>query len=215
MGKEYSTGPERLAVKSCVDFAAALASDAPVPGGGGAAALVGALAASLGAMAARLSAPRKKNEAERDGLLEQIAIADALRQQLLSLIEWDAEGFAPLAAAYAIPREDPARQEKLRAASLTACEAPMEMLRRCGETARLLQELREQVSPLLLSDVGCAAALCRAALEAAAMNVWVNTRSLKGDEAAQALNAETGAILDEALPLTETVTAAVRQRLQT
>lgn len=205
---------ERLAAKSCVDFASALASEAPVPGGGGAAALTGALAAALGAMASRLSAGRKKTEEERDALRERIEIADALRQQLLTLIEWDAEGFAPLAEAYAIPKDDPDRTERLRAASLTACEAPMEMLRRCGETAELLAELEGRVSPLLLSDVGCAAVLCRAALEAAAMNVWVNTRSLKGDARAEVLNAETDTILEAALPLTEEIAARVRDRLR-
>lgn len=203
-----------LAAKSCVDFASALASEAPVPGGGGAAALTGTLAAALGAMAARLSLGRKKTEAEREALDEQIQIADALRQQQLALIDWDAEGFAPLAAAYAIPKDEPGRREKLRAASLAACQAPMEMLRRGAETAELLESLLGRVSPLLVSDVGCAAALCRAALEAAAMNVWVNTRSLKGDGAAQALNEEVRAILDAALPKTEAVAAAVQAKLQ-
>ncbi len=204
-----------LASKSCADFASLLASDAPVPGGGGAAALAGALGASLGAMAARLSAGRKKTEEERLALEERIEIADALRQRLLALIDWDAAGFAPLARAYALPKDDPDRKEKLREASLKACEAPMEMLRCCGETARLLTELRERVSPLLLSDVGCAAALCRGALEAAAMNVWVNTRSLREDPEALALNDEVRRILDAALPAAEAVTAAVREKLET
>jgi formiminotetrahydrofolate cyclodeaminase len=199
--------------KSCVDFASALASEAPVPGGGGAAALCGVLAASLGAMAARLSLGRKKTEAERDALAEQIQIADALRQQLLALIDLDAAGFAPLAAAYAIPKDEPSRKATLRAASLTACEAPMEMLRRCGETAELLGALEGRVSPLLLSDVGCAAALCRGAMEAAALNVWVNTRSLPGDDAAMALNGETRALLNAARPLLEGIRERIGARL--
>ena len=201
--------------KSCTEFASALASDAPTPGGGGAAALCGVLAASLGAMAARLSAPRKKTEPERESLQERVEIADALRQRLLSLIDWDAACFEPLSMAYGIPKEDPERKEKLRAASLTACAAPMEMLRCCGETAELLEELSCLVSPLLLSDVGCAAALCHGALEAAAMNVWVNTKGLPGDAEAERLNAETRAILDKALPLTAEITDRVREKLET
>lgn len=201
--------------KSCADFAAALASDAPVPGGGGAAALCGVLAAALGAMAARISAPRKKTEPERAALEDSVQIADALRQRLLSLVDWDALGFEPLSRAYALPKEDPERKEKLRAASLAACAAPMEMLHCCCETAELLEKLPALVSPLLLSDVGCAAALCQGALEAAAMNVWVNTRSLPGDPEAAGLNAETRRILDRALPLTETVAALVRAMLET
>lgn len=204
-----------LASKSCADFAVLLASDAPAPGGGGAAALAGALAVSLGAMAGRLSAGRKKLEEERLALEERIELADALRQRLLTLIDWDAAGFEPLAKAYSLPKDDPDRKDKLRAASLTACEAPMEMLRCCGETARLLVELRERVSPLLLSDVGCAAALCRSALESAAMNVWVNTRSFPDDPEARALNDEVRQILEEAVPAAEEVAAAVRAKLET
>lgn len=204
-----------LAMKSCADFASLLASDAPVPGGGGAAALAGAMGVSLGAMAGRLSAGRKKTEEEREALEERIEIADALRQRLLSLIDWDAAGFEPLARAYSLPKDDPDRKTKLRDASLRACEAPMEMLRCCGETARLLGELRDRVSPLLLSDVGCAAALCRGALEAAAMNVWVNTRGFPEDNEARALNDEVRRILEEALPAAEEVSAAVRAKLET
>ncbi|MBR5094763.1 MAG: cyclodeaminase/cyclohydrolase family protein, partial [Oscillospiraceae bacterium] len=131
----------------------------------------------------------------------------------LSLIDQDAAGFAPLAAAYAIPKTDPARGEKLRSASLTACEAPLEMLRRCGETAQLLGELEERVSPLLLSDLGCAAALCAGALEAAAMNIWVNVKGLKDDEEAMALRREALQILDTARPLAEAIAARARARL--
>ena len=200
--------------KSYADFAAALASDAPTPGGGGGAALCGVLAASLGAMAARISAPRKKTEEERAALEERIQIADALRQRLLSLVDWDAVCFEPLSKAYALPKEDPERKEKLRAASLTACAAPMEMLRCCGETAELLEELTGLVSPLLLSDVGSAAALCHGALEAAAMNVWVNTGGLPGDPEAGSLNTEVGRILDRALPLTAEISARVRAKLE-
>ena len=112
-----------LASKSCVDFASLLASDAPVPGGGGAAALAGALAVSLGAMAGRLSAGRKKSPEEREALEERIEIADALRQRLLALIDWDAAGFEPLSKAYALPKDDPDRKTKLREASLRACRS--------------------------------------------------------------------------------------------
>ena len=203
-----------LAGKSCVDFAGALASESPVPGGGGAAALAGVLASALGAMAARLSLPRKKTDEERDLLAADIQIADALRQQLLALIDLDAAGFAPLAKAYAIPKDEPGRKETIRAASLTACEAPMEMLRRCGECAELLAELEGRVSPLLLSDVGCAAALCQGAMEAAALNVWVNTRSLPGDPASDALNAETESLLAAARPLLEGLGSRIGRKLR-
>lgn len=106
------------------------------------------------------------------------------RTTLLALIEADAAGFLPLQKAYAIPRTDPDRAAKLAAAAQTACLAPLAMLEHCAQTALLLTAALETTSPLLRSDVGCAAALCRAAAEAAAMNVFVNTGLLAPDDRA-------------------------------
>ncbi|MFR1190000.1 MAG: cyclodeaminase/cyclohydrolase family protein [Oscillospiraceae bacterium] len=87
----------------------------------------------------------------------------------------DAAGFLPLQKAYAIPKTDPGRAARLAAAAQAACAAPLAMLEHCAQVALLLTAALETASPLLRSDVGCAAALCRAAAEAAAMNVFVNT----------------------------------------
>ena len=198
---------EKLTELTCTDFAARLASSEPVPGGGGASALCGALSAALCAMAARLSRVGDPH------LEELTARADALRVRLLELIDADAEGFAPLAAAYAIPRSTPGRAEALRAATLTACRAPMEMLRSAAETAALLEALHPLCKPLLLSDVGCGATLCRAAMESAAMNVFVNTRSLP-EEDALPLEAEADALLREWLPRADALAAAVSGALR-
>ena len=192
---------EKLTDLSCTDFAARLASREAVPGGGGASALCGSLGAALCAMAARLSGDGEAINA----LVER---ADALRGQLLALIDADAEGFAPLASAYAIPRGTPGRSETLREATLGACRAPMAMLRRCAEALSLLEELLPQCSRLLLSDVGCGALLCRAALESAALNVFVNTRSLPEADALP-LEAEADALLADCLPRAEALAAAV------
>ena len=149
------------------DFTAQLASAQPAPGGGGAAALTGALAASLTAMAANVTAANPRYAARSDALRSLIDACETQRTTLLALIEADAAGFLPLQKAYAIPRTDPDRAAKLAAAAQTAC---------------LLTAALETASPLLRSDVGCAAALCRAAAEAAAMNVFVNTGLLTPDE---------------------------------
>ena len=166
------------------DFTAQLASAQPAPGGGGAAALAGALAASLAAMAANVTAANPRYADRHDALATLAASCDAQRTTLLALIEADAAGFLPLQKAYAIPRTDPDRAAKLAAAAQTACLAPLAMLEHCMQTALLLTTALETASPLLRSDVGCAAALCRAAAEAAAMNVFVNTGLLAPDERA-------------------------------
>lgn len=166
------------------DFTAQLASAQPAPGGGGAAALTGALAASLTAMAANVTAANPRYAARSDALRALIDACETQRTTLLALIEADAAGFLPLQKAYAIPRTDPDRAAKLAAAAQTACLAPLAMLEHCVQTALLLTAALETASPLLRSDVGCAAALCRAAAEAAAMNVFVNTGLLTPDERA-------------------------------
>jgi len=187
---------------SCTEFAARLASKEAVPGGGGASALCGALASALCAMAARLSA---RADAGPEAL---IARADLLRERLLSLIAEDAEGFAPLAAAYAVPKDAPGRAAALREATLAACRAPMEMLRCCAGLLRLLEELYPLCKRLLLSDLGCAALLGRAAMESAAMNVFVNTRTLPEADALP-LEAEADALLAESLPRADALAGQV------
>lgn len=166
------------------DFTAQLASAQPAPGGGGAAALTGALAASLTAMAANVTAANPRYAERSDALCSLIDACETQRTTLLALIEADAAGFLPLQKAYAIPRTDPDRAAKLAAAAQTACLAPLAMLEHCVQTALLLTAALETASPLLRSDIGCAAALCRAAAEAAAMNVFVNTGLLTPDERA-------------------------------
>lgn len=173
------------------DFTAQLASAQPAPGGGGAAALTGALAASLTAMAANVTAANPRYAERSDALRSLIGACETQRTTLLALIEADAAGFLPLQKAYAIPKTDPDRAAKLAAAAQTACLAPLAMLEHCVQTALLLTAALETASPLLRSDVGCAAALCRAAAEAAAMNVFVNTGLLApGERAATEARAE-------------------------
>ena len=190
-------------------FAAELGSRAPTPGGGGAAALCGALAAALAAMAARLS-----ESAEKSALPGLIERADAQRQALLSLIDRDAEGFAPLSAAYRLPKDMPGRREILREATLLACCAPLDMLRSAAATAELLEELRPLCKALLLSDLGCAAQLCRAAMACAAMNLFVNTRTLPDEGEAKAMAAEAEALLARWVPVCEALGQSVLDTLR-
>ena len=185
------------------EFTEALASTEPTPGGGGAAAAMGALAAALGCMASRLS-ERKKSCAENAQRLREIAArCDALRLAFQEQIEADEAAFLPLYRAYRLAKDAPDRRETLRRASLDACAAALEMLRLGAQTARLLTELRELSGPALLSDVGCAAAACRAALLCAAMNVYVNTAPYPDDGEAAALKQFVESVLLESLPLAE------------
>ncbi len=180
---------EHLTQRSCEDFAELLAAKAPVPGGGGAAALAGALGAALCSMVGNYTAGKRKYAGVEADINAVLAKAEALRLRLLELVDEDAEAFAPLAEAYAVPKGDPARGGALESAALGACAAPLEIAELCGKALGLLEEMLGKGSAMLVSDVGCGALLCRAALESAAMNVYVNTRLLADRERAAELEA--------------------------
>ena len=204
---------ELLSGKSCERFTAELASPAPVPGGGGVTALLGALSAALCAMAANITRARAEDPAVGEALADAAERAEVLRRRLISLIDADAEAFLPLSRAYGLPKDAPGRDQTLRQLSLRAAQAPLEMLRLCGDIAQLLELLLHGASTLLLSDVGCAAAVCCAAVDCAAMNVLVNTRMYREDEQAREYERETETLRRELLRRADAVANSVRESL--
>ncbi|MBR2684214.1 MAG: cyclodeaminase/cyclohydrolase family protein [Atopobiaceae bacterium] len=205
---------ERLTDRSCAAFAEVLAAKESVPGGGGAAALVGALGVALCSMVGNFTTGKKTYADVEEDVQRMLAEATDVRLRLLQLVEEDAEAFFPLSQAYAIPRDDPRRAEVLEEATKQACSAPVEMMRQICRAIELLEEMGEKGSHMLVSDVGCGALLCRAALEAASMNVFVNTRTL-GDRAfAEQVESECDAMLAEYLPRAEACAASVMERIR-
>ena len=161
------------------EYTAAMASSAPAPGGGGASALVGAVGASLGSMAANLTTGKKKYLAVEDDMRRIAARCEELRARLLELASADETAFLPLSKMYSIPKDTPGYAEAFLDASLKACEPAREMLKCCCEAIDLLDEAAEKCSRLMLSDVACGAANCRAALQGAALNIFVNTKNVR------------------------------------
>ncbi|MEG1658272.1 MAG: cyclodeaminase/cyclohydrolase family protein, partial [Oscillibacter sp.] len=157
----------------CTDFIAQLASAAPVPGGGSASALMGALGSALGNMVGSLTVGKKKYAAVEAEILQLKAQSDQLQEKFLSLAEADAAVFAPLANAYGLPRETEAqRREKalvMEAVLRDASAVPLEIMETCLEALRVVERFAQLGSRLALSDAGCAAACCRAALNAATL----------------------------------------------
>ena len=120
---------ENMTETSCRAFAEALASKAPVPGGGGASALAGSLGAALCSMVGNYTLGKPKYaavEADVRAILEE---AERLRTRLLNLVKEDAAAFAPLSRAYGIPKDDPGRGEIMEQCLRDAAAPPMEMLR--------------------------------------------------------------------------------------
>ena len=205
---------ERLTERSCASFAEALAAKEPVPGGGGAAALAGALGVALCSMVGNFTSGKKTYAAVEDDVRRMLAEAEAVRLRLVELVDEDAEAFYPPSRAYAIPRDDPARADTLEEATKGACAAPLEMMRQVCQAIELLEEMGEKGSRMLVSDVGCGALLCRAALEAASMNVFVNTKTLRDRAFAEAVEAECDAMLDAYIPRAEACAALVMARIR-
>lgn len=179
----------------CCEFTRKLASPSPVPGGGGAAALCGALSAALGSMAGELSIG-KKSTAQYSVELEDITkAAKEHSERFLTLIDADAAAFEPLSKAYSIPKDNANRAAVLSEASIIACSAPFDILKECLAVSALLKRMFEICSRIMISDVGCAASLCFAAAECAAMNVYVNLPAIKDADKATQLKRDTEEML--------------------
>lgn len=183
--------------KNVDKFLTELASSAPTPGGGGAAALCGALAIALGNMVGSLTQGKKKYADVQEDIAALNSRAEALRADFVALIDADAEAFAPLSRAYGIPKDDPARAEIMEAALKRAAEPPLEIMRRCAAALDVIADYAAKGSALAISDAGCAAALAIAAMKAAALNVRINTKSMADREAADKMNAEAAGLCEK------------------
>ena len=183
--------------KNIDKFLEALASSAPTPGGGGAAALCGAVGIALGNMVGNLTLGKKKYAEVQEDIAALNAKAEALRADFLALIDADAEAFKPLSKAYGIPKDEPKRGEVMEAALMRAAEPPLEIMRKCVKALELIAEYAAKGSALAISDAGCAAAITRAACEAAALNVFVNTKPMRDREKAGEINREANELLQK------------------
>lgn len=183
--------------KNVDKFLTELASSAPTPGGGGAAALCGALAIALGNMVGNLTLGKKKYAGVQEDIAALNSRAEALRADFVALIDADAAAFAPLSRAYGIPKDDPARAEIMEAALKRAAEPPLEIMRKCAEALDVIADYAAKGSALAISDAGCAAALTIAAMKAAALNVRINTKSMADREAADKMNAEAAGLYEK------------------
>ena len=186
-----------FAQASCTEFVTVLASNAPVPGGGGASALVGAIGTALGNMVGSLTVGKKKYADVEAEIIALKSRCDRLQKDLLDQIALDAKGFEPLAKAYGIPKDDPNRDRILEEATMVACQVPMKIMELCCESLDAIAVFAEKGSRLAVSDAGCGAVCVKAALQAASLNVFINTKTLKNREAAEEMNKKCLDMLDK------------------
>ena len=186
--------------RTCSQFLAELASKAPTPGGGGTAALVGAAGVALCNMVGNLTTGKKKYAAVEEKIQALNAKAETLRKELEALVQEDAEAFAPLAAAYGLPKDTPeqaADKERVMETALTrAALVPIKIMQKCLDGITLAYSYAVDGSTMAISDAGCAAVLCKAALQAASLNVFVNTKLMTNREFATALEHTAEQLLD-------------------
>lgn len=183
---------------SCKDFIDVLASSAPIPGGGGASALVGAIGVALGNMVGSLTVGKKCYVDVEEDIIRCKKEADEITKRLLELVAKDAEVFEPLSKAYSLPKSTPeelAKKEEVMAVVLKdACEVPLEIMKTCARGLDLMKEFAEKGSRIALSDAGVGATLLKSALQGASLNIYINTKSMKDRVLAQQLNDETDSL---------------------
>ena len=183
---------------SCREFIDVLASSAPIPGGGGASALVGAIGVALGNMVGSLTVGKKRYADVEEDIIRCKKEAYEITKRLLELVAKDAEVFEPLSKAYSLPKSTPeelAKKEEVMAVVLKdACEVPLEIMKTCARGLDLMEEFAEKGSRIALSDAGVGATLLKSALQGASLNIYINTKSMKDRVLAQQLNDETDSL---------------------
>jgi formiminotetrahydrofolate cyclodeaminase len=171
---------------SLTDVLDAFASNQPVPGGGSAAALAGAVGASLFIMVAGLPKTRHGTHEEREALTAAASRLRPLRDELASLVDRDSEAYTSVITAYRLPKstepERAARRQAIDAAMRTATEAPLAAMRACERVMREAETVSTGGAPSAASDVAVAIELLKTAARGAALNVDTNLAALNDEE---------------------------------
>ena len=200
--------------KSLSEFSKALADKVSVPGGGGAAALAGALAAALCSMVGNFTIGKPKFAEVEAELIEYMKEAEDLRLELLQCIDDDAVGFEPLSKAYGLAKDAPGRDEILEKCLRDAAAVPFKIAELSCRVIALSEEFAKKGSALMISDAGCSAVLAWSSLYAAVLNVRVNTRLMKDRAYAEDLNSKTDALMQEYWVKADKVYEDVFERLK-
>ena len=135
---------------------------------------------------------------------------DQLQTDLLDQVPADAEGFEPLSKAYGIPKDNPDRDKILEEATIVACRVPVKIMELCCEALDAIAVFAAKGSRLAVSDAGCGAVCVKAALQAASLNVFINTKTLKDRALAEEMNAKCLSMLDKYGKLADEIFESVK-----
>ncbi|RBP68943.1 formiminotetrahydrofolate cyclodeaminase [Alkalibaculum bacchi] len=202
---------------SCVEFADKLASKAAVPGGGGAAALVGALGTALASMVVNLTLGKKKYAEFEEINKEIMAKALKIQEELLEMVDKDAENFLPLSKAYGLPKETEEekkyKEETLEKCLIVACGVPVDIVKKTYEAILLHEELVDKGSKLAISDVGVGVQCLRAALISGWLNVLININMIKDEAYVAQINEEIRPLVAKGTKIADEVYSKVEEML--
>ena len=194
---------------TCQGFVEVLASKAPVPGGGGASAMVGALGAALGNMVCGLTKGNNKYKEVDNEITVLMSQITELQENLLELVDKDAEVFQALSAAYK-NKDD---KEKLEECLLSAAQVPLEIMGCCGQCIVFLQQVKAIGNRMAISDVGAGGLFLTTALKGASLNVFINTSMMKDRKIAEEINKKTEATIKKYEPMGEEIFSEIKKQL--
>ena len=198
-------------------FLDGLASSAPTPGGGGAAAISGAMGAALVSMVCNLTIGKKKYAEVEADLKDVLGKSESLRRELTSMIQADVEAFDAVMGAYGLPKEsddDKAkRKDAIQAALKVATDVPLDCCRACRKVIDLAEIAAEKGNLNVVSDAGVAVLSAFAGLRSAALNVYVNAKGVEDRAFADERLKELEGLLGEAAALNERVYEVVKNKV--
>jgi formiminotetrahydrofolate cyclodeaminase len=208
----------KYAQMGCDKFVDETFSKAPVPGGGGVSALVGALGVALGGMVCNLTTGKKAYAQYEEDIQRIMKEADALKVNMMDMIDQDAENFLPLSKAYGLPKETEEqkkfKEETLEAALKVACGVPVDIVRVSFDAIKLHEELAEKGSKLALSDVGVGVQLLRSALIGGWLNVVININMIKDQDYVANIRKELVPLVENGVKICDNVYEKVLKTLE-
>ena len=202
---------------SCKDFLSVLASKAPVPGGGGAAAMGGAIGMALSNMVGNLTTGKKKYADVEPEIIELIKSGDDIIKELENLVDKDAEVFEPLSKAYGLPKNTPEeikhKEEAIEDCSKLACSVPIEIMRKSFEGIKIHARMAQIGTAIAISDVGCGVVFLKSALIAASLNIVINLNTIKDADFKEKMKSEMDSLIAEGSKMADDTFALVMNKL--
>ncbi len=203
---------------SIEQFLEDLAGKSSTPGGGSAAAVIGAMGAALVSMVANFTAGKKGYESVNDEMQSILARSEKYRALFVDMIQDDVDVFNGVMAAYGMSR-DTDEEKELRSSAIQealkkATEVPLGCAVLCLDVIELSRLVAEKGNANVISDAGVAVLAAEAALGSAALNVYINIANIKDDDFAEDSRKRLEGILNASAPLTEQVYALVKQKVE-